>query len=334
MSNLSVTVELLENTTERLDKYVSSLQIQDLSRSRLKNGLETLKLNGKDAKLSAKVKNGDKIDIEWQEEIPTDIVPQDIPLNILYDDDNVTVVNKSQGMVTHPALGNWQNTLVNALLYYWKNQNNKEISNIKINKDNLQEKTLRPGIVHRLDKDTSGIIITAKNIQTETYLQSQFKDRRVKKEYICIVHGIPPKYHGSIKTQLVRDTKNRKRFTTSDDKTKGKFAHTIYTCFACYGPYSLMRIKIKTGRTHQIRVHMKSIGCPIVGDSIYNNKQDKLFSSATLMLHSRRLSIRLPNSKEFKTFTAPVPIRFKKVLKTLHENYQKRTLSLMESVFE
>lgn len=339
MEFLDLTVELTEGNL-RLDKYIASLELPYLSRSRLKNGLQKSIVNNKEVKLSFKVKNGDKLHIEWENEVPSDIEAENIPLDILYDDENVTVVSKAQGMVTHPASGNWTGTLVNALFYFWQNQNPTTKSILFENKidknenlENTNKENLRPGIVHRLDKDTSGVIITAKNPESETWLQNQFKERRVKKEYICIVHGTPPKYHGSIKTQLVRDPKNRKRFITSDDKSQGKFAHTIYTCFACYGPYSLMRIRLKTGRTHQIRVHMKSIGCPIVGDPIYN-KTDKVFTTATLMLHSRRLSIRLPNSNDFSVFTSPVPRRFKKVLKTLHENYPKRTLSLMESFFE
>ncbi|NLM01227.1 MAG: RluA family pseudouridine synthase [Treponema sp.] len=325
MNNLSLVVSL-SNELIRLDKYIGSLEITELSRSRLKTGLKKLSVNGKNVKLSTKVKNGDKIELAWENAIPTDIEAENIPLEILYDDANVTVVNKEQGMVTHPASGNWNGTLVNALLYFWSEQNKLIETKVKVNKENLQANSLRPGIIHRLDKDTSGLIITAKNPETETYLQNQFRNHRVKKEYICIVHGTPENNHGNIKTQIIRDPKNRKRFTTTENKNQGKFAHTVYSCFAYYGPYSLMHVRLKTGRTHQIRVHMKSIGCPIVGDPIYNNKNDKLFSSAKLMLHSRHLSIRLPNCDEFTKFSAPVPRRFKKVLKTLHEKYEKITI--------
>jgi 23S rRNA pseudouridine1911/1915/1917 synthase len=227
-------------------------------------------------------------------------------------------VNKKQGMVTHPACGNWHGTLANALLYFWQNQD-ELYSKDKMSCSN------RPGIVHRLDKDTTGTIIAAKNPEIETYLQEQFKTHRIKKEYIAIVEGMPPKKHGSIKTNIMRDPKNRKKFIVTDDKAKGKTAKTIYTCIACYGPYSLMRIRLKTGRTHQIRVHLKSIGCTIVGDPIYG-KPDKNLSGATLMLHARLLSLRLPGNEHFSEFKADIPRRFKKVLKYLHEHYPKRTI--------
>lgn len=311
MATIEVNVENIENPL-RLDVYISSLS-NGIPRSQLKTGLQSVKINGKDAKLSKNVKNGDFIQIEWNAPVPSCIEPQDIPLDVVYEDENVTVVNKKQGMVTHPASGNWDSTLVNALLFHW----GKEKQSFE--KDNLS--TLRPGIVHRLDKDTSGSLITAKNYESELWLQNQFQNRRVKKEYIAIVMNRPKEAHGSIKTGIVRDSKNRKKFTWTD-VDKGKFAHTQYRCIAMFGPYSLMKVKIKTGRTHQIRVHMKYLGCPILGDSVYG-KKDSLFSSATLMLHSYKLGIRLPNSDEFTEFTSPVPRRFKKVLKTLHEKFEK-----------
>ncbi|MCI6664567.1 MAG: RluA family pseudouridine synthase, partial [Spirochaetia bacterium] len=254
----SITIVVPDDTAQmRVDKFLSG---QDeilaacgcANRSHLQNIITNLVINGNSGKFSSKIKSGDKIDVEWEEQIPQDIQPQDLPLNLVYEDDDVTVVNKEQGMVTHPAAGNWTGTLVNALLFHWGR--------------GAVETSHRPGIVHRLDKDTSGLIITAKNIASETWLQEQFQQRRVKKEYIAIVVGRPPAASGNIKTQLIRDPKNRKRFKASTDSTQGKFAHTVYRCIACYGPFSLMRLRLKTGRTHQIRVHMKHIGCPILGD--------------------------------------------------------------------
>lgn len=311
MSEIFIEVKNLESS-QRLDTYVSK-NLESISRSRLKNGVEKILLNDKIAKLSAKVNNGDKIYIQWQEPIPEALIPENIPLEILYEDENVTVVNKKQGMVTHPACGNWSGTLVHALLYHWG-----------ITESKLDEKAgnHRRGIVHRLDKDTSGIIICAKNFNSEEWLQNQFKDRRVKKEYIAIVKGVPKEKSGSVKINMIRDSKNRKKFTTTDDSSKGKFSHTVYRCIATYGNYSLMKLKLKTGRTHQIRVHMKYLGCPILGDPIYGTK-DSLFDSATLMLHSKTLGIRLPQNSEFTTFDSSVPIRFKKVMHKLHKMYQK-----------
>lgn len=311
MAEIFIEVKNLESS-QRLDTYVSK-NLESFSRSRLKNGVEKILLNDKIAKLSAKVNNGDKIYIQWQDPIPEALIPENIPLEILYEDENVTVVNKKQGMVTHPACGNWSGTLVHALLYHWG-----------ITESKLDEKAgnHRRGIVHRLDKDTSGIIICAKNFNSEEWLQNQFKDRRVKKEYIAIVKGVPKEKSGSVKINMIRDSKNRKKFTTTDDYSKGKFSHTVYRCIATYGNYSLMKLKLKTGRTHQIRVHMKYLGCPILGDPIYGTK-DSLFDSATLMLHSKTLGIRLPQNEDFTTFDSTVPIRFKKVMHKLHKMYQK-----------
>ena len=311
MAEIFIEVKNLESS-QRLDTYVSK-NLESFSRSRLKNGVEKILLNDKIAKLSAKVNNGDKIFIQWQDPIPEALIPENIPLEILYEDENVTVVNKKQGMVTHPACGNWSGTLVHALLYHWGMTESK-----------LDEKAgnHRRGIVHRLDKDTSGIIICAKNFNSEEWLQNQFKDRRVKKEYIAIVKGVPKEKSGSVKINMIRDSKNRKKFATTDDSSKGKFSHTVYRCIATYGNYSLMKLKLKTGRTHQIRVHMKYLGCPILGDPIYGTK-DTLFDSATLMLHSKTLGIRLPQNEDFTTFDSTVPIRFKKVMQKLHKMYQK-----------
>lgn len=274
----------------RLDKFIASLP-NGMNRSKLKSGVTEILINGKKVKLSAKVQAFDQIDIQWEDNIPDDIEPENLPLDIIYEDENVTVVNKKQGMVTHPACGNWNGTLVNALLYHW---GRKAVSQLKEGSASEILERRRPGIVHRLDKETSGIIITAKNRDSEEFLQKQFKEKSLQKEYILICTGRPPKRTGDIRTQIIRDPKNRHRFKAVDDTQQGKFARTIYHCIACYGNYSLMRVRIKTGRTHQIRVHMKYLGCPILGDSIYN-KSDKNFPNATLMLHSVQLKIRLPH---------------------------------------
>ena len=274
----------------RLDKFIASLP-NGMNRSKLKSGVTEILINGKKVKLSAKVQASDQIDIQWEDNIPDDIEPENLPLDIIYEDENVTVVNKKQGMVTHPACGNWNGTLVNALLYHW---GRKAVSQLKEGSASEILERRRPGIVHRLDKETSGIIITAKNRDSEEFLQKQFKEKSLQKEYILICTGRPPKRTGDIRTQIIRDPKNRHRFKAVDDTQQGKFARTIYHCIVCYGNYSLMRVRIKTGRTHQIRVHMKYLGCPILGDSIYN-KPDKNFPNATLMLHSVQLKIRLPH---------------------------------------
>ena len=292
---------------ERLDKYIAE-NIENMNRSKLKSGAVKIEVNGKPEKISRKIRAGDEIRIEWENAVPKNIESENIPLEIIYEDSDVTVVNKAQGMVTHPAAGNWTGTLVNALLWRW-------------GKDGSAD--LRPGIVHRLDKDTSGVIITARNRASEEILQKQIRAHSTKKEYILIVQGSPKESSGTIKTQIIRDPADRKRFKAVTDTSAGKTAITHYRCFASYGGYSLIRVRLGTGRTHQIRVHMKYLGCPILGDSIYS-RRDKIFPDATLMLHARSLTIRLPNGKT-EVFKADVPLRFKKILKYLHENFKKET---------
>ena len=323
--------------TERLDKYISSLP-QGLGRSKLKSGVKEILVNGQAAKLSAKIRAGDKIDIFWEDCVPDNIEPENIPLKIIYEDDDVCVVNKAQGMVTHPAAGNWTGTLVNALLHHW---GRAAVTGVKDGDSAEALERRRPGIVHRLDKDTSGIIVTAKNREAEEWLQSQFQGRRLVKEYILIVKGCPPQRDGIVDTYIARDPADRKRFKAvvpggSDrherfgedvDKAKqkslpqatpfaGKRAVTLYHVVSVYGGYSLVRVRILTGRTHQIRVHMKFLGCPVLGDAVYS-KKDSLFPNAALMLHSRMLKIRLPGREKMTVFKAAVPERFKRVIQAL-----------------
>lgn len=306
---------------ERLDVFVSNLP-DGMNRSKLKSSAQEILVNGKNSKLSYRIKASDLLEIFWEDNIPENIEPENIPLSIIYEDENVAVVNKKQGMVTHPAAGNWSGTLVNALLYHWGRSSVKQL---KEGRADEILKRHRPGIVHRLDKDTSGVIVTAKTRDAETYLCSQFKERLLQKEYICIVKGRPPASSGDIKTQIFRDSKNRQKFKASPDSEEGKFARTIYHCICCYGPYSLMRVRIKTGRTHQIRVHMRYIGCPILGDSLYA-KKDEIFPSATLMLHSRQIILKLPDSEKYRRFKASVPERFYKVTEILKKKYPKEIL--------
>lgn len=322
MAYFSNTVPPTYNKSERLDKYISNLS-NGMNRSKLKSGVVEILVNGKSQKISYKVKPGDKIDIQWEENIPDNIEPQNIPLDIVYEDENVCVVNKPQGMVTHPACGNWDGTLVNALLYHWGRDAIKELKSESAS-EILSNR--RPGIVHRLDKDTSGIIITAKNRDTEEYLGSLFRNhRKIKKEYIAICMGRPQHHHGVIKTQIVRDPRDRKKFRAVVGTDEGKYAETHYKCIACYGEYSLMRLRIVTGRTHQIRVHMKYLNCPVLGDSIYA-KPDRKFPSATLMLNAHRLSLKLPGSSEYSDFKNKTPVRFLEIMKILQRDFSKTIL--------
>ena len=322
MATFTIIVPPQYDKAERLDKYVASLP-NGMNRSKLKSGITEILVNGKKSKLSQKINAQDKIDITWEDNIPDNIEPEDIPLDIIYEDENVTVVNKKQGMVTHPACGNWSGTLVNALLFHWGREAVKQV------KEGSEQKIMefrRPGIVHRLDKETSGIIITAKNRDVEEFLGNQFRNKTLRKEYILIVKGRPPAYAGDIRTQIIRDPKDRKRFKAVTDTDEGKYARTLYHCISSYGNYTLVRVRLKTGRTHQIRVHMKYIGCPIVGDSIYN-KIDPIFPDATLMLHSKLLEIKIPGEEKPRTFITKTPERFLQLEKKLKSMYNKKEIT-------
>lgn len=303
----------------RLDKYIASLP-NGMNRSKLKSGIVCIQVNGKKQKISCQVKANDIIDIQWEENVPDNIEPENIPLDIIYEDENVCVVNKRQGMVTHPAAGNWKGTLVNALLYHWGRESIPELKEGQVSKI-LSNR--RPGIVHRLDKETSGIIITAKNHDTEEFLSAQFRNHSsIIKEYIAICIGRPQHQHGVIRTNIIRDPKERKRFKAVVDTEEGKSAESYYECVSCYGEYSLMKVRLNTGRTHQIRVHMKYLNCPILGDGIYAH-QDKKFPKATLMLNARLLKIKIPGKDELSTFKSPTPERFIEIMKALKRDYAK-----------
>jgi 23S rRNA pseudouridine1911/1915/1917 synthase len=282
----------------RADKYIADNDI--LSRSQMKTRNTRIFLNDEEIKLSRKIVNNDVLNIEWDDLSPMDIEPEELPLDIIFEDENVIVLNKEQGMVVHPANGNYTGTLVQGLLYYVKNLSS-----------NFNDQLERPGIVHRLDKDTSGVIITAKNPEAHEFLSNQFRDKTNEKFYLAIVRGYPPKRRGTIDTFITRNPGDRKKFVTH--KSEGKNAVTEYRVLKTWDKYSLMLLKLRTGRTHQLRVHMIHIGCPIMGDPIYGRKDNK-FPEATLMLHAWRLKITLPGKEDMTLFQAAIPLRFKKIL--------------------
>lgn len=301
MEKIELTVEPLVSPV-RADRYIA--EHSDISRSRLKGDC-TLLVNGKEAKLSKNVSEGDVISLEIAEvKGPEDIEPQKMDLDIIYEDDNVIVLNKAQGVVVHPAAGNFQGTLVNGLLDY--------VSGIE---EEFDDDTVRPGIVHRLDKDTSGVIIIAKNPQTHEFLSRQFRDKTTRKTYVAIVRGRLPKKHDTIDTYIVRDRQNRKKFTVPSG-TKGKQAVTEYQVEKEFGNYTFVSLFPHTGRTHQLRVHMQHLNAPILGDPVYS-RSDSRFPDATLMLHAASLEIFIPGVETKMMFCAPVPERFKQVLDQL-----------------
>ena len=313
---------------ERLDVYCSK-KMPELTRSRLKTGLRSVRINSAQAKISRRVHNGDKIELEWEDPVPHYAAPQNIPLDIIYENENIIAVNKSAGTVTHPANGNWDGTLVNALNYYrlFVSPVKDEFSAVlkkyealraqgeEIPKDKNAD-VFRQGIVHRLDKDTSGVIITARNSKTEQFLKAEFKKRNVKKYYLAVLNGVPKKKCGKIKTAVFRSKGNRKKFSASADVSKGKTAVSQYRILKSDGKYSFAVFRIFTGRTHQIRLHAKFIGCPILGDLVYG-KKNAGFPDSGLMLHAYKLLIDLDGNGSLQEFKAPLPKKFKAVLRRI-----------------
>ncbi|MCL2557502.1 MAG: RluA family pseudouridine synthase, partial [Treponema sp.] len=262
------------------------------------------KVNGKAAKISQPVKNGDFLEISWNEACIENLIPENISLKILNEDARTIVINKRQGMVVHPGAGNRSGTLANALLYRMLKRDCAPPGALGI----------RPGIVHRLDKDTSGVMIAAYDEEAHAFLSAQFKSRSAKKKYIAIVKGIPPQAKARIETCIARDPRDRKRFAVA---ARGKAAITSYSVLKTWRSHSLLLLRPKTGRTHQLRVHLRHIGCPILGDPIYGRK-DTLFPDATLMLHARSLAIALPSEPgEPSEFKAPAPRRFAEIIRRL-----------------
>ncbi|MCL2832929.1 MAG: RluA family pseudouridine synthase [Treponema sp.] len=298
----------------RLDRYVAE-NLKILSRSQIKSRKLRAAVNGKEVKVSRLLRGGETLDLFWEDAPVYDLVPQDIPLEIVYEDENVAVINKPQGMVVHPGAGNYNGTLANAL-YFRRLCRNAGSGLPPAPGDYLSQGDLspgiRPGIVHRLDKDTSGLIITAWDEGTHFFLAEQFKQRKVIKTYAAIVSGCPPDSCGQIEKPIGRDRNNRKLFAVN---TNGKKSLTLYKVAKTWGNYSLLLIRPKTGRTHQIRVHLKYLGFPIVGDPLYGAK-DGILQGCTLMLHAKRLTIKLPGTGR-QTFRTKFPARFNDVFSVL-----------------
>ena len=289
----------------RLDVYISQ-HLELFSRSQLKLRVVKVLVDGKISKLSKRLQGGEALDIFYNPAPSLAAKPEDIELDIIYEDANVIVVNKPQGMVVHPARGNYSGTLVNALLFHLK-----ELG------DMFAGDVIRPGIVHRLDKDTSGVIISAKNPETHESLALQFRKRLTRKVYLGFVKGALPDSEGRIETGLRRDPRNRKRFSCS--RRGGKKAVTVYKVLRAFPGYSLVALKPLTGRTHQLRVHTSYLRCPVLGDPIYS-RRDKRFPDVAMMLHAYRLKVAIPSGarggdSRDMLFRAPLPLRFKQLLR-------------------
>ena len=287
---------------ERLDTYVSSLN-SNMSRANCQRLIKegNVLVNGNLSKEAYRVKLGDEILVKIEPPKEAKIEAQEIPLDIVYEDNDIIVINKAKGMVVHPGNGNMDGTLVNAVLSHAKDS----LSGIG--------GEIRPGIVHRLDKDTSGLIIVAKNDNAHINVSEQIKNHEVTKIYTALVRGNIEEDEATINMPIARDERDRKKMATDID---GKEAVTHFTVIKRYYDYTLLKVKIDTGRTHQIRVHMAKIHHPVVGDEVYSNGKNE-FNVKGQLLHSTILEFKHPRTGEKLHFEAPLPDEFKRVLDDL-----------------
>lgn len=288
----------------RLDKAIS-MKDKDLSRVAVQRMIdeENILVNGKKAKASYKIALGDIISIEKEEPKEIELKPQDIPLDIVYEDNDIVVVNKQKGLVVHPGNGNPDGTLVNAIM----NKCKDSLSGIG--------GEIRPGIVHRIDKDTSGLLIIAKNDKAHINMSEQIKNHEVKKTYLALIRGALKENNATIDMPIARSTKDRTKMAVS--KT-GKNAVTHVKVLERFKGYTYIEVNIETGRTHQIRVHLSQIGYPIVGDYVYSNGKNP-FDVVGQMLHSYKLEFKHPITGKEMCLVADIPDYFKKVLDELRK---------------
>jgi len=284
---------------KRIDSYLT--ENTEFSRAHIQKMIENQKVlvNGKKTKVSYKIQKDDKIEVE--KEVPTEISlkAQDIPIDILYEDKDIIVVNKPKGMVVHPANGNPDGTLVNAVM--------------AICKDSLSGigGEIRPGIVHRLDKDTSGVIVVAKNDKAHINMSEQIKNHEVEKTYIALVKGFVKEEEATINMPIGRSTKDRKKMAVNKN---GKNAVTHFKVLKRFKNYTLLEVKIETGRTHQIRVHLSEIGYPVVGDTVYSNGKNE-WGIKGQCLHAKSLKFKHPITGKEMFIEAPLPEYFENILK-------------------
>lgn len=296
---------------DRLDIFLTS-RLEDYSRSAVKRVIDAglVTVNGKQLKSNYKLRLGDNVRMEAPVPVEADILPEDIPLNILYEDESIIVINKEQGMVVHPAAGNYNNTLVNALMFHCRG---------KLSGINGQ---MRPGIVHRIDKDTSGILVAAKNDVSHRLLAEQFHEHSINRKYIAVARGCVTDDYGTIDKPIGRSPVDRKKMAVNFKN--GKRAVTHYRVIERYRKYTLLEASLETGRTHQIRVHLSSISHPLAGDTVYGpdpsagplgpDKKPLLNGQA---LHARLLGFIHPSTNEYMEFNAEPPEYFNRLLDTI-----------------
>lgn len=291
-----------EQEDERIDRFLA--QLQSLSRSYIQKMMkeEAVKVNGLPVKGSYRVKTDDLVEFMLPEAVEPDIAPEDIPLDILYEDRDVIVVNKPKGMVVHPAAGHYSGTLVNALMYHC----GAELSGIN--------GVLRPGIVHRIDRDTTGSVIACKNDAAHNSIAAQLKEHSVNRTYHAICHGVLKADEGTIDRPVGRHPIDRKKMAVNEKN--GKQAVTHYRVLKRFKEYTYVECSLETGRTHQIRVHMASIGHPLLGDDVYSARKCP-FHLQGQTLHAKILGFRHPASGEYIETDAPLPDYFRHLLEIL-----------------
>uniref|UniRef100_UPI00403F4E97 RluA family pseudouridine synthase n=1 Tax=Candidatus Enterococcus willemsii TaxID=1857215 RepID=UPI00403F4E97 len=299
MEKLSVTIN---EEKGRLDKVLSE-RLPEYSRSQIQQWLKegAVALNREPLKANYKVKAGNEIIITIPEPVSLELIAENIPLDIVYQDEDVAVINKPQGMVVHPSAGHPNGTLVNALLYHLQ-----DLSTIN--------DVVRPGIVHRIDKDTSGLLMVAKNDAAHESLAKQLKDKTSLRKYVALVHGNISHEKGTINAPIGRSKANRKMQAVIED---GRPAVTHFTVLERFGEFTLVELQLETGRTHQIRVHMQYIGFPLAGDPVYGPR--KTLKGNGQFLHAKLLGFMHPRTQEQMVFEAPLPEIFEKTLEKLRE---------------
>ncbi len=301
---------LIASSDGRVDLIAS--REGDIQRSVFSLDSTLISINGKICRKSARVKAGDSIHIEYDEEVFEGLEAEDIPLSVIYEDNEILVINKEQGIAVHPGAGCFSGTIANALVGRYG-------ENFSTSDDDT-----RPGIVHRLDKDTSGVMIIARTLESHHSLQQQFFSHKTEKHYYAIAKGFFTSQEGIIEKRIERDPWNRKKFRTTDSPVKGKDAKTSYQVLKQMDGYALLDVRIYTGRTHQIRVHMSSIGHSLLGDPVYGSK-DVRFPDATLMLHAWKLRIKHPATGKDMLFEAPIPERFQSIIRSLSASDQPQS---------